>query len=517
MCPSLPTDETEQRAALLEAWAREETRANDGGGAQRQARQRKLGRLTARDRLQRLFDGGDMEELDRHVTHRGRGTERTPGDGVITAVGRVDGRRVAAFAHDVTVKRGALGLDGARKVVRLQQQAVAVGMPVVGLHDSDGVRVDEGPEAIRGYGDIIRSCVEASGAVPQVAVVCGLCVGAAAYSAALADVLIMVDQWGHLFMTGSKVTRAVTGEDSAVEDLGGAPMHAEKSGAAHAVVADDAAAVDLARRILSYLPDSARLPPPVAPPSAPVDDVNRRTPQLWDLIPVSRRKAYDMAPVVAAVMDQGSVLEWSPRYARNLITAWARLGGQVVGVVASQPRHRGGALDVESSRKGARFVQMCSAFNTPILTLADVPGFMPGRAQEQGGILLHGARLLSAYGAAQVPRISVVVGKSYGGASVLSFTGDVVLALPTARYDVVGADAAVEIAAHALDLSGEQKEAHRAAFLAERDRAHAAAEAGLVDRVVDPAHLRTELFRTLENLRGLQRAQPFRHRHNPPT
>ena len=226
---SAPPDGKEQ---LLAAWAQEEQRADDGGGSAKQERQHKLGRLTARDRLARLFDGGVFEELGRHVTHRGRGRERAPGDGVVTAIGRVDGRRVAAFAHDVTVQRGALGLDGAGKVVRLYQQALAVGMPVVGVHDSDGVRVDEGPGAIGGYGEIIRISVEASGVVPQLAVVCGLCVGAAAYTAALSDAVFMVDEWGLMFITGSKVTRAVTGEDSPVEELGGARMHAATSGAA---------------------------------------------------------------------------------------------------------------------------------------------------------------------------------------------------------------------------------------------------------------------------------------------
>ncbi|MBI5496215.1 MAG: methylmalonyl-CoA carboxyltransferase [Deltaproteobacteria bacterium] len=502
------------RERMTEAWRAEEEAAEAGGGRHRLERQRKLGRLTARDRLARLFDGGEYDELGRHVTHRGRGAERARGDGVVTAVGRVDGRGVAAFAHDVTVRRGALGEDGAGKVVRLYRHALAHGFPVVGLHDSDGARVDEGPGAIRGYGEIIRASVEASGVVPQVAVVCGLCVGAAAYTAALADSVVMVEPWGFMFITGSKVTRTITGEDTPMEDLGGAVMHATVSGAANLVVPDDAAAVDAARRLLSYLPSRFD-------GSAPVRDTGdppgRATPELWDLLPVSRRKAYDVLPVVQAVVDRDSLLEWSPRYARNLVTALARLDGHAVGVVASQPRHRAGALDVEAARKGARFVQLCGAFNLPIVTLADVPGFVPGRSQEQGGILLHGAKLLSAYGAAGVPRVSVVLGKSYGGASVLAYTGDVVLALPHARYDVVGADAAAAILAHGAELTEEELAARKQTFIRERDRAHAAAEAGLVDRVVLPEELRAALCRTLSLLRGGVTALPPRRRLNPPT
>jgi len=502
-----------ERERIRAAHDAEEARADIGGGTARQERQRKLGRLTARDRLTALFDGGRFEELQRHLTHRGRGAERAPGDGVITALGEVDGRRVAAFAHDVTVRRGALGLDGAGKVVRLYQRALQLQIPVVGLHDSDGVRVDEGPEAIGGYGEIIRACIEASGAVPQIAVVCGLCVGAAAYSASLCDVTIMVEEWGYMFITGGKITRAITGEDVPVEELGGARMHASVSGAAHMVVADDRAAVEACRRVLSYLPSHAFADAPRLPPS----DENRKTPELWDLIPASRRKPYDVVPVLRTVMDAGSLEPWSEAFARNLWTGFARLAGHSIGVIASQPRHKGGALDVDSARKGARFVQLCSAFGLPLVTLADVPGFLPGKMQEQGGILLHGAQLLSAYGSAEVPRISVVMGKSYGGASVLSYTGDVVLALPGARYDVVGVDAAAEIVSHAEGLTPEESAQRRETFLRERDRAHAAAEAGLVDRVVLPEDLREELIHTLRALHGIQRTLPRKRRINQPT
>jgi acetyl-CoA carboxylase carboxyltransferase component len=505
---------SEEREALLAAWRDAETRADAGGGTARQERQRKLGRLTARERLAALFDGAHVDELDRHVVQRGRGAERTPGDGVITAVGMVDGRPVAAFAHDVTVRRGALGVDGARKVVRLLQLAMQAGMPVVGLHDSDGVRVDEGPEAIHGYGEIIEATVAASGLVPQLSVVCGLCVGAAAYAAALTDTVIMVEPWAFMFITGSKVTRAVTGEDTPVEDLGGAAMHAAVSGAAQLLAVDDATAVATARRVLAYLPQGHGSPLPVRPAQ---DAADRPTPQLWDLIPTSRRKPYDMAPVVRTVMDEGSVLGWSDAYAKHLLCALARLDGVPVGVVASNPKHRGGALDIESSRKGARFVQLCAAFGLPIITLADVPGYVPGKTQEQGGILLHGARLLHAYAAAGVPRVSVVLGKSYGGASVLAYTGDVVLALPHARYDVVGPDAAANIMDHGDNLTPEERAARRATFLAERDRAHASAEAGLVDRVVLPENLRAELVRTLRPLLHLRRGGTPPRRFNPPT
>lgn len=487
---------------LLAELERREARAEEGGGAARQARQARLGRMTARERVAALVDEGSFVELGRHVQHRhDRSSEQLaanqhPGDGVVAGFARVDGRDVALYAHDPTVLRGALGHEASKKVCRLLDLAGEKGCPVVCLADSDGVRVDEGMDAIDAYGEIIRRTVRLQGKVPQITLVLGLCVGAAAYTAALGDLVGMVEGQSWLFITGPKVTKVVTGEDVTLDDLGGPAMHATKTGQCHAILADEREGLAWLRRVLSCL-DRA--------PAETDDPEERATPELADIVPTAERRGYDMRKVLAALFDRGSLLETSPRFAPNLLTVLARLGGRPVAVVASQPMALAGCLDVDASRKGAHFVRMASDRGLPVVTLVDVPGYLPGRKQEEGGILPHGSLLLSAYGAARVPLVCLVVRKSYGGASVLSFAADVRLALPTARIGPMGADAALEVIVgpeHDAMSDDERRarEDKRAAWLAAHDHAWAPAASGYVDQVIRPEDARRVLASTLAAL-----------------
>jgi propionyl-CoA carboxylase beta chain len=488
--------------ALLAEHAAREARADEGGGAARQARQRRLGRLTVRERIDALVDAGSFVELSRHVLHRHAGTSEAlasnlhPGDGLVAGLGAVGGRTVAVYAHDPTVLRGALGHEAARKVCRLLDLAGARRLPVVSLSDCDGVRVEEGTLAIDAYGEIIRRTVRLKGRVPQLTLVTGLCVGAAAYNAALTDAVAMVEKQSYLFITGPKVTKVVTGEDVTLDELGGAGMHARKTGACHAVVPDEAAGMAWIKALLGAITEPLR---------ASDDAADRPTPELGALVPTAPRRAYDMRKVLAAVLDRGSVLELSPLFAGNLITAFARLGGRAVAVLASQPMVRAGCLDVDASRKGAAFVGWADALGIPIVTLVDVPGYLPGKKQEEAGILPHGATLLAAYGRASVPMVCLIVRKSYGGASVLSFTADVRLALPTARVGAMGADATFEVvmgpeAPGAAPAEQEARAERRARFLAQHDHAWYAAETGYVDQVIAPADARRALAAALARL-----------------
>lgn len=483
--------------AELEA---QERRVDEAGGPARLARQRRLGRLNARERIAALVDEGSFVELGRHVLHRHEGSSeqlaanRHPGDGVVAGLARVGGRDVALYAHDPTVLRGALGHEASKKVCRLLDMADARGLPVVCLADSDGVRVDEGMDAIDAYGEIIRRTVRLQGKVLQLTLVCGLCVGAAAYTAALGDLVAMVAGQSFLFITGPKVTKVVTGEDVTIEDLGGPEMHATKTGQCHAIVPDEAAGIAWVKDVLGALERRGG-----------DDPVERGTPELEAIVPTAERRAYDMRKVLRAVFDQGSVLEVSARFAPNLLTGFARLGGRAVAVIASQPMALAGCLDVDASRKGAHFVSLASARGLPVITFVDVPGYLPGTKQEQGGILPHGSLLLTAYGQARVPLVCLVVRKSYGGASVLSFAADVRLALPTARIGPMGAEAAAEVILgpehDAMSAAEKEERARRKAeWLARHDHAWAPAASGYVDRVIRPEDARRELARTLDAL-----------------
>ncbi len=479
-----------------------EARAEEGGGRARQERHRRLGRLTARERIHALLDADTFVELGKHTIHRHGGVSEAlaanehPGDGLVCGLGAVAGRTVAVYANDPTVLRGALGHAAARKLCRLLEIAGERGHPVIALADCDGVRVEEGTDAIEAYGQVIQRTIALKGRVPQLTLVCGLCVGAAAYNAALTDLTVMVEGQSYLFITGPRVAKVVTGEEVTLDELGGPAMHARKTGAVHAVVASEAEGIALLKRALALITDSR---------VEAADPAARETPELARIIPEEPRRAYDMRKVLASIFDIGSVLELSPRFGPNLLTAFARLAGRAVAVVASQPMALAGCIDIDASRKGAAFVTWAGQLKLPILTLVDVPGYLPGRKQEEGGILPHGAALLTAYGNARVPLLCLVVRKSFGGASVLSFAAQVRLALPTARVAPMGAEATVEVVLGAANPGASPaelraREEKRAAWLARHDHAWAAAESGYIDRVIAPASARFELCKALERL-----------------
>ena len=477
-----------------------EARAEEGGGRARQERHRRLGRLTARERIAALLDADTFVELGKHVLHRQAGRSEAldanqhPGDGLVCGLGAVQGRTIAIYAHDPTVLRGALGHAAAQKLCRLLDLAGERGHPVVALADCDGVRVEEGTDAIDAYGEVIRRTIALKGRVPQLTLVCGLCVGAAAYTAALTDLTAMVAGQSYLFITGPRVTKVVTGEEVTLEELGGAEMHMRRTGAVQAVLGSEQEGIAWVQRVLALL-------------SGPRTEgaEQRDTPELDGLIPAEPRRAYDMRKVLAAVFDRGSLLELTPKFGPNLLTALARLGGRSVAVVASQPLHLAGCLDVDASRKGADFVTWAGQMKLPLVTLVDVPGYLPGRKQEEAGILPHGAALLTAYGNARVPRLCLVVRKSFGGASVLSFAADIRLALPTARIAPMGAEATAEVVLGPENPGASPEEQRlrqekKAGWLARHDHAWAAAESGYLDRVVAPAKVRSELCAALARL-----------------
>lgn len=497
---------SDEERTLASLHAAMEARVDDGGGRARQARQRRLGRLTADERIARLVDAGSFVELGRYVEHRHAdvsdvlASNRPPGDGLRCGLARVDGAPVAVYAHDPTVLRGALGHAASRKLVRLYDLAIAKGLPVLSLADSDGVRVEEGTFAVHAYGEVIDRTIAHAGL--QLTLVSGLCVGAAAYQAALTDFVGMVEGQSFLFITGEKVTEVVTGQRTTLEELGGPAMHSTLTGACHAVLADEDAGLGWLRAMLAAT-TRAR--------SDSDDPIARETPEIGALVPEDQRRGYDVHRVLEALVDRGSLLPTSPSFARNLVTAFGRLGGRAVALVASQPQHRAGCLDVDASRKGAHFVRFASKRGLPVITLCDVPGYWPGKEQEQGGILPFGAELLHAYGTCTTPRIAVILRKSYGGANVLSYAADYRLALPTAQVAPMGVDAATRVLFPPLadDASDEERARYaveREAFRSRWELLHgdvwSAAREGYVDRVVRPEELRAALVGALAAVEG---------------
>ena len=502
-----------------------ERRAELGGGEDRLRRQHDAGKLTARERIDLLFDAGSFQEVDKLVTHRCRdfGMEEqiVPGDGVVAGHGRIDGRPVYAFAQDFTVFGGSLSETNAAKIVKIMDLALKMGAPVVGLNDSGGARIQEGVLSLGGYADIFLRNTLASGVIPQISAIMGPCAGGAVYSPAITDFNVMVEGTSYMFVTGPDVIRTVTHEDVTKEQLGGAHTHNEISGVAHFAVPDDRECLRLIRDLLSYLPSNNVDEPPRR---STVDPVNREDEALDSLVPESPNQPYDMHDLVHAVADDGEFLEVHQHFARNLIVGFAHLGGRSVGIVANQPAHLAGTLDIDASVKGARFVRFCDAFNIPLVTFEDVPGFLPGTRQEYGGIIRHGAKLLFAFAEATVPKLTVITRKAYGGAYCVMASKhirtDVNFAWPSAEIAVMGPEGAVNVLYRRELESAEDPAAQRALRVAEfREKfanPYIAASRGFVDAVIRPRETRARLIAALATLATKRDRNPPKKHGNIP-
>ena len=479
--------------------------------------------MLARERLEYLLDEGSFHELDMLARHRAGDAlpEHPYGDGVITGWGTVDGRKVFVFSQDFTVFGGALGEVFAEKIHKLMDLALRVGAPVVGLNDGAGARIQEGVVSLASYGGIFYRNVKASGVTPQISVIMGPCAGGAVYSPVMTDFVFMVDETSYMFITGPDVVKQVTGEEVSQQDLGGARIHTGTSGVAQFISADDKSCLDDVRDLLSFLPSNNLEEPAEEPTDDPSD---RRCEELYDLIPASANQPYDMRDVVRSIVDDGDFFEYAQAWAGSIICGFARLGGRTVGIVGNQPAMYAGVLDIESSAKGARFVRTCDAFNIPLVTFVDVPGFLPGVDQEHNGIIRHGAKILYAYCEATVPRISVITRKAYGGAYVVmdskSIGSDLTFAWPTAELAVMGASGAVEIVNRRELADAEDPEARRAELIEAYEETYLnpweATDRGYVDAVIDPADTRSELIAALEVLRTKREDLPNRKHGNIP-
>ena len=500
---------------------REESRL--GGGPERIERQHAAGKLTARERLDLLLDPDSFVELDAFVTTRGRGPDEQQflGDGVVTGHGTIDGRLVFVFSQDFTVFGGSLSEAYAGKICKVMDLAMKVGAPIVGLNDSGGARIQEGVVSLGGYADIFLRNTLASGVVPQLSVIMGPCAGGAVYSPAITDFTIMVEGTSYMFVTGPNVVKAVTHEDVDSERLGGATTHTTRSGVAHLAAHDEAQSLDLARRMLSFLPQNNLDEAPRRPTTDPSD---RRDAALDTIVPDDPRSPYDMHGVIDPIVDDGDFFEIQPGFAPNILIGFARLGGRSVGIVAQQPAVLAGALDIDASTKAARFVRTCDCFNVPIVTFVDVPGFLPGVGQEHGGIIRHGAKLLFAYCEATVPKLTVITRKAYGGAyDVMSskhVRGDINLAWPTAEIAVMGAEGAVNIVAKDQIAAAADPAAERARLVAEYETEFAnpyiAAARGYVDDVILPSETRPRLIAELTMLENKRDTNPRKKHGNIP-
>ena len=492
-----------------------------GGGSKAIERQHAKGKLTARERIERLLDSGSFQEVDPYITHRHSGfgleDKRYPGDAVVVGLGRIDGRKVAIAAQDFTIIGGSFSEAQAQKVCKVLDLALSSGAPVIFLNDSVGARIQEGVWSLAGYSELFWRNTQASGVIPQISVMLGPCAGGSVYSPGLTDFVIMTEGISHMFITGPEVIKTVTGEVVDLETLGGAQTHADVSGVAHLVARDEAEAFRLIQQLLSYLPSNNASPPARVQPT---DDPGRAERSLDSLVPVEDTQSYDMREAVSLIFDRGSFFELHARFAPNALVGFARLHGEVVGVVANQPAWLAGVLDIDASDKIARFVRFCDAFNIPLITLVDCPGFMPGTVQEHGGIIRHGAKIVYAYSEATVPKISVVTRKAYGGAYIVMSSKyvrtDLVYAWPTAELAVIGAEGAVNILYRKQIAGMEDRDEARAQFVADfREKfgsPYAAAASGHVDDVILPSETRFKLIAALDFLRDKQeRSLPKKH------
>ena len=520
--PGEPARPIEDRIVELEDLRAE---AELAGGAETIERQHQRGKLTARERIDKLLDAGSFVETDMLVRHRSHGfgieNKRPLSDAVVTGWGTIDSRKVFVFAQDFTVFGGSLGEVMGEKICKIMDLALATGAPVIGLNDSGGARIQEGAASLAGYGYIFDRNVRSSGVIPQISAIMGPCAGGAVYSPAMTDFTFMVSETSHMFITGPDVIKTVTGQEVTQEELGGAMSHATKSGVAHFVAADDEDCLAQVRYLLSFLPSNNFESPPYFPPT---DDPERRCTELLELIPDSINKPYDMHEVLASVFDDGEFFEVHPHWAQNILCGFSRLAGHPVGIVANQPQVLAGTLDITSSSKAARFVRFCDAFNVPLIAFVDVPGFLPGTEQEYGGIIRHGSKLLYAFSEATVPRMTVITRKAYGGAYVVMnskhIRADMSFAWPSAEIAVMGAEGAVNII-HRREIAGsDEPEATRAGLIQDySDRfstPYIAAERGYIDAVINPEDTRLRLAQALDVLRSKRETIPQRKHGNIP-
>ena len=509
-----PIEAFEQRQAELEKQA-----------AEAAAKQADRGKLSARERIEKLVDPGSFLEFDALVQHRstfgGMDARRPYGDGVITGIGRIDGREVALFSQDFTVFGGSLGEAFANKMVKIMDMALKIGCPIIGINDSAGARIQEGVEGLAGYGEVFWRNVQASGVVPQISIIAGPCAGGAVYSPAMTDFVFMVEDLSQMFITGPDVIKTVTGEDVTHEELGGAMTHNSVSGVAHFAAPSEDEMFDMVRDLLTFLPSNNIDDPPVY---GMTDDPEIEIPELDSVIPPSPNQPYDMHDVIRLIVDDGEFLEVQPLWAQNIIIGFSRIGGRTVGVVANQPKVLAGTLDIDASSKAARFVRFCDAFNIPLVTFVDVPGFLPGVQQEYGGIIRHGSKLLYAYCEATVPKLTVITRKAYGGAYVVmssrSIRSDVSFAWPSAEIAVMGSDAAVRLIFRREISAAEDPTAREQELIEEYKDLFAtpyqAAGRGHIEAVIYPRETRRRLIQSLEVLRHKREERPARKHGNIP-
>lgn len=502
-----------------------EAKVKEMGGPKAVAQQHERGKLTARERLEYFFDPGTFREIDAFVKHRGTlfGLDKMdiPADGVITGYGKVNGREVFAFSQDFTARAGTLGEMHAKKICKIMDLALKAGKPIVGFNDSGGARIQEGVDALSGYGQIFYRNAIASGVIPQISAIMGPCAGGAVYSPAMTDFVFMVKNTSYMFITGPDVIKAVLGEVITQEELGGALAHATKSGVAHFACENEYDAIDKIKKLLSYLPDNNMEDPPYVPTQ---DDPKRTSPLLDSIIPDNPMGAYDMKDVIREIVDDGEFFEVHELYAQNIIVGFARLGGHSIGIIANQPKVLAGCLDIDSSDKATRFIRLCDAFNVPLLTIADVPGYLPGKQQEWGGIIRHGAKLLWCYSEATVPKITLITRKDYGGSYLAMCSrdlgADIVLAWPTAEIAVMGAEGAANIIFRKEIQEAPDPEAKRKEKIEEYRNLlynpYIAASRGYIDAVIVPSETRPWLIDSLNLLKTKRTALPPKKHGNIP-